>query len=188
MPIPDFDHNQVLPPHLGDPRLLDELSPFPATSEEVCAKFCTSSERRAILQGWLDFRQRLSELKIVDGFQWLDGSFLEDIEASETRAPKDLDLVTFFVLPAGLSPSGFAAMMLAELPGFFDPDQSRQTFKLDHFAVHLQSNGKSLVDATRYWTGLFSHRRTGVWKGMLRVELNTAASDTKAAQILSKKL
>jgi hypothetical protein len=52
--------------------------------------------------------------------------------------------------------------------------------------VHLQVNGKALVDITRYWTGLFSHRRNGVWKGMLRVELNTAASDNNAAALLNK--
>jgi len=186
MPIPDFDHNQVLPPHLGDPRQADELSPFPVTSEEVCAKLATSPERRAILQGWLDFRQRLATFNIADGFQWLDGSFMEDIETSEARAPHDLDLITYFVLPPGLPPSQFISTVQVGLPEFFDRDRSRQTFHLDHFPVHLQVNGKALVDITRYWTGLFSHRRNGVWKGMLRVELNTAASDNNAAALLNK--
>ena len=77
MPIPNFDHNQVLPPHLGDPRVRSQLSPYPATSEEVCRKFATSDERGEILRGWLQFRQRLLALGVTDGFQWLDGSFLE---------------------------------------------------------------------------------------------------------------
>ena len=99
MAIPDFDHNQVMPPHIGDPRRPDQLSPYPATSEEVCRKFGTSPDRRAILRGWLNFRTRLTQLGIVSGFQWLDGSFLEDIEGIEARQPRDLDLITFFVPP-----------------------------------------------------------------------------------------
>lgn len=186
MPIPDFDHNQVLPPHLGDPRQPDELSPFPATSKEVCAKLATSAERKSILQGWLVFRRRLTQLNITDGFQWLDGSFLEDIEAAESRPPKDLDVLTFFALPAGMTSNDFVAQVEPVLPEFFDRDLSKATFHLDHFPVNLATPGIELVDLTRYWTGLFSHRRNGVWKGMLRIELNTAASDTEAAQILNE--
>jgi hypothetical protein len=37
---------------------------------------------------------------------------------------------------------------------------------------------------TRYWIGLFSHRRDGIWKGMLRMELNTAADDIAAGDFL----
>jgi hypothetical protein len=38
MPIPPFDLNLVLPPHLGDPTVLDELSPYPCTTVELCAR------------------------------------------------------------------------------------------------------------------------------------------------------
>ena len=186
MSIPDFDHNQVLPPHLGDPRHPDQLSPFPATSKEVCDKFSSSPERRVILQGWLDFRKQLTHMKIVNGFQWLDGSFMEDIEASEARPPHDLDLITFFSLPSGMSSAQFIANTQGSLPEFFDRDLSKLNFHLDHFPVYLDTGGETLVDTTRYWTGLFSHRRNAVWKGMLRVELNTVTDDTDAAQILQK--
>ncbi|HEX9784266.1 MAG TPA: hypothetical protein VGA56_16255 [Opitutaceae bacterium] len=40
------------------------------------------------------------------------------------------------------------------------------------------------VEWTRSWTGLFSHRRDGIWKGMLRIDLNTPAEDTKASALL----
>jgi len=94
--IPDFDHNLVLPPHTGDPRSPGEVSPYPCTSVDLCRKFSTSPERQAIWGGFLDFRDRLRAEGLTQGFQWLDGNFLEDIEAQEGRAPRDLDVVTFF--------------------------------------------------------------------------------------------
>jgi hypothetical protein len=184
MPIPDFDKNQVLPPHLGDPRYPNQLSPYPTTTEEVCVKFATTDERREILRGWLAFRQRLTALGVHAGFQWLDGSFLENIELSERRAPKDLDLVTFYVTPAGTNPNAFLVLVTSAFPEFVDRDAAKRTFHLDHFPVTLTADPAAVVENTRYWTGLFSHRRDGVWKGMLRVELNTPTVDNAAAAIL----
>ncbi len=184
MPIPDFDHNQVLPPHLGDPRVRAQLSPYPATSEDVCQKFATTDERRDILRGWLRFREKLSRLGVVSGFQWLDGSFLEQIELSESRGPRDLDTITFYVTPAGVNPNAFLTQVLANLPEFVDRDAAKINYRLDHFPVTLTSDPAALVEHTRYWAGLFSHRRDGIWKGMLRVELNTPTIDNAAAAIL----
>ncbi|HEY2343535.1 MAG TPA: hypothetical protein VGH90_10915 [Chthoniobacteraceae bacterium] len=185
MPIPNFDHNEVLPPHLGDPRRPDELTPFPTTSEEVCQRFATSPERRTILDGWLNFRSELSNIGITNGFQWLDGSFLENVEATQGRAPNDLDVVTFYYPPAGVTAAALLPVLQRELPEFFDRPASKARFHLDHFGIHLGTSGIGLVDNTRYWAGLFSHRRDGVWKGMLRVELNTAAHDITAAAVLT---
>jgi len=181
MPIPDFDHNQVIPPHLGDPRIRAQLSPYPTTSEEVCQKFATSDARRDILRRWLRFREELTKLGVNSGFQWLDGSFLEQIEILETRDPNDLDIVTFYLTPTGKTPMAFTAEVVASLPEFVDRDLAKKNFKLDHFPVTLTANGAAIVENTRYWTGLFSHRRDGLWKGMLRVELNTPAADIAAA-------
>ena len=41
------------------------------------------------------------------------------------------------------------------------------------------------VDQTRYWFGLFSHRRaTQQWKGMLELPLGSLAEDHEAANLL----
>lgn len=181
MPIPDFDHNCVLPPVLGNPAVGSQnLSPYPASCEEVCRRFGTSPERRAILVGWLGFRRKIREMGITSGFQWLDGSFAEDIERSEDRQPNDLDLITFFRFPPDFQ--------LAELRDVFPEFQNRVAcrarFRLDHFPIHLGMPSESLVETVRYWTGLFSHRRDGVWKGMLRVELNTPSEDDAAERLL----
>ncbi len=39
---------------------------------------------------------------------------------------------------------------------------------------------------TRYWISLFSHNRLGVWKGMLRIALNTPSEDAAARLELSQ--
>jgi hypothetical protein len=38
---------------------------------------------------------------IVEGFQWIDGSFIEDAEKSRGRPPADIDIITFGGRPAG---------------------------------------------------------------------------------------
>jgi hypothetical protein len=49
-PIPDFDHNLVLPPHLGDPVNRSQLSPYRCSTLDLVRKLGTSPERRAILE------------------------------------------------------------------------------------------------------------------------------------------
>jgi hypothetical protein len=78
MPIPAFA-NDVLPPHTGDPRRREQLSPFPCTTTELCQRFATTPERLAILDGFPRFRELLAQAGFVSGFQWVDGSFLENI-------------------------------------------------------------------------------------------------------------
>ncbi len=182
MTIPAFDHNGVLPPHRGDPRRRAELSPYPVTSLQVVERFFTSPEREAILRGWLALRTQLVADGMTDGFQWLDGSFMEDIERRETRPPGDIDVVTFY-RPAPAFHIQFAA--LVALPAWADRDAAKQTYHVDHFLVDLTVAGEVLVDHTRYWSGLFSHTRDAVWKGMLRVQLQTPADDQAALDRLN---
>ena len=75
MPIPSFDYNNVLPPHLGNPTNSNHLSPYPCTILELCHQFSTSKERILILKNFVTFRQRMTAEGIINGFQWLDGSW-----------------------------------------------------------------------------------------------------------------
>ncbi len=182
MPVPDFDHNGVIPPHLGNPVVLADLSPYPSTCVELCEALGTTPERRAILQGLLNLRGFLRHVGFVQGFQWLDGSFVEDVEHAENRPPGDIDVVTFVAYPMD------AAFLLPGAPGGVLADRAgvKQQFRVDHFVVNLIWDGPTIVEFTRYWAGLFSHSKaTGVWKGMLRLELDTAADDAAAVQILT---
>lgn len=179
-PIPAFDHNLVLPPHLGDPTSLVQLSPYPCTTLDLCQRFGTTAERREILGKFLDFRDRLRMEGLTNGFQWLDGSFLEDVEAREGRAPRDLDVVTVYSgydLP-------FQSRLFTNFPEVANPALSKANYSLDHYPFDAGYDPGATVEFTRYWILLFSHNRLGVWKGMLKIDLNTPGDDADARQEL----
>src|SRR5260221_6895823 len=125
--IPTWNAQGVLSP-------LDVLNPTSATRSpyrvsltDLILRFNTSPERNAILDGFLRFRAALHETGVVAGFQWLDGSFLEDIETLESRSPNDIDVVTFFHLPVGVT----QAALKSKNPILFDLGQAKLTFSVD---------------------------------------------------------
>jgi len=181
MPIPDFDHNNVIPPHLGNPIDRTHLSPYTCSILELCHKFSTSAVRIQILKNFILFRQRMTALGIVYGFQWLDGSFLENIEVSEARPPKDLDVVTFF---GGLSIAD-QTNIRATFPEFSNPGLAKNNFQLDHYPVDYSYHPDVTIENTRYWIQLFTHNRVGVWKGILKLSLNTPIDDQHAFDYLN---
>jgi hypothetical protein len=181
-PIPDFDHNLVLPPHLGSPTDPSQLSPYPCTTINLCEKLATSAERRAILTKFLDFRERLRGTGLTNGFQWLDGSFLEDVETRLGRPPADLDVVTVYW---GYD-TPFQARVAAAFPEFSSPRLAKASFSIDHYPLDASYAPDRTVEFTRYWALLFSHNRLGVWKGMLKVDLDTPADDIAARNALAR--
>lgn len=180
-PIPDFDHNNVLPPHLGSPAQLFDSSPYKCTILELCQQFATSKERIEILKGFIAFRKTMNEIGILHGFQWLDGSFLENIEISESRAPNDLDLVTFY---SGSSMTNEIDIRNT-FPEFGNPELSKTNFKLDHYPFDYTHDPNFTVEYTRYWLQLFTHKRNGIWKGILQIPINTPNDDEDAMVYLN---
>lgn len=179
--IPAFDHNFVLPPHLGNPTALDQISPYKCTTLDLCKTFAISADRIEILKGFLRFREQLTKLGLVNGFQWLDGSFLEDVETRENRPPNDLDMVTVYW---GYN-LAFQQQLIVDFPDFVDVRLSKSNYKLDHYPFDAQHSPINTVEYTRYWIQLFSHNRDAVWKGMLHVELNTPNEDQEALIFLN---
>ena len=53
------------------------------------------------------------------------------------------------------------------------------------YFVDLDSDPTGVVSQTRYWFGLFSHRRGGLWKGMLELSLAVSADDTDALALVT---
>ncbi len=101
--IPAWNSAGVLPPiRPNAPGSSPDRSPYVVDLAVLVDRFATSTERMAILDGLLRFRAALHAAGITSGFQWLDGSFLEQVEALEGRAPRDIDVVTFLALPQGL--------------------------------------------------------------------------------------
>jgi hypothetical protein len=151
---------------------------------EVVLRFATSPERRTILGGYLRYRGRLHAVGLVVGFQWLDGSFLENIELLEARHPQDLDVVTFYQLPAGVS----QAQVLAREPGLFPRNLAEQVafkslYNVDAYLVDLATPPNRLVQMSAYWYGMWSHRRDARWKGYLAIDLSPAEDGTAAGHL-----
>ncbi|MBE2295247.1 MAG: hypothetical protein IAF00_09855 [Phycisphaerales bacterium] len=171
--IPAFNLSGVLPPFLGpSPTGRTEMSPYAVSMVEVVKHFATSHERIHILTGLLDFRAALRAVGIVDGFQWLDGSFVEDVEKMRNRAPADVDIVTFAHRPTA-SPDEWRRLVSDHLY-LFDPRITKAQYHCDAYFVDLDKKPFLVVDDTRYWFGLFSHQRvTSLWKGMLSVPLQS---------------
>ena len=170
--IPPFNHSGVLPPYLGDsPQQHASSSPYTATAFDVVERFATSPVRRRILRGWLEMRAELSALGFVDGFQWLDGSFVEDVEADQRRDPNDVDLVTFASTPAGMSIQQVQELLDGR-PELFTSSGARSRFHCDAYMVRLDGVPRKVVTRAAYYLGLFSHRRRdNLWKGLLQVPL-----------------
>lgn len=132
------------------------------------------------MRGLLEFRAALHALDLVGGFQWIDGSFLEDIETVERRQPRDIDLVTFFRLPEGRSQTSLEEAS-AEL---FDPQAVGRRYGVHAYFVQLsEAEPELLVDQGTYWNSLWSHRRSGQWKGYLQVDLAPAGDREAVANL-----
>ncbi|MCL2004836.1 MAG: hypothetical protein FWG73_01615 [Planctomycetaceae bacterium] len=71
-------------------------SPYRIGLSEFVDYFSYSKQRIEILDGFLRFREGLHKSGLSSGFQWLNGSFLENIEDLESRHPNDIDVVTFY--------------------------------------------------------------------------------------------
>jgi hypothetical protein len=117
---------------------------------------------------------------MTDAFQWIDGSFLEDVEVAEGRPPRDIDVVTFY----WSADPDFSKNLAQTFPDILNHAKIKADFRTDHFPMDIGYHPATTVEITRFWTGLFSHTRAGVWKGMLRVDLNTEADDVAASVIL----
>jgi hypothetical protein len=182
MPIPPFSIDGVLPPYVGPSGpggSSQDMSPYEASAVEIVSTFGTSAKRKTILTHWLDHRADLRALGFQQGFQWLDGSFVE------YKDPNDLDVVTFvFRPPTAIDGAKFNALVTANRH-VFDPTQVKARYMLDAFFVDLNAVPESVVSVSRYWFG-FSHRRVDeLWKGMLQVRLESVADDLAARTILA---
>ncbi|RSE88615.1 DUF6932 family protein [Achromobacter denitrificans] len=171
--IPAFNISGVLPPFTGaEPGNRAQMSPYKSTVLDMARHLGTSLQRVELLIGLLMYRTALKASGVSLGFQWIDGSFVEDVEVTRGRPPADIDVVTFGRLPG--TPQEF----LAAHEHLLDARRTKQMYKCDAYFVDLGKDSTKLVDDTRYWFGLFSHQReTSLWKGMLQINLDEDDSD-----------
>jgi hypothetical protein len=184
--IPDFTISGILPPFLGPtPTASALMSPYETTLVKIAGKLCGSDERKVIFRGLLRYRQALAGLGFGDGFQWLSGSFLEDIENLEKRHPNDVDVVTFCHRPAGIVHDADWQRFVNANLGLLLGHLVKPVYKCDAYFVDLNTAPANVVNQARYWFGLFSHRRNGLWKGLLHVPLSVTQDDADASSIVS---
>ncbi len=180
VPIPNWNSRGVLPPiNSADPTSSDR-SPYRVSLVDFVLRFGNTDPRRRIVAGFLDFRSALHGIGVDNGFQWLDGSFLEDIERVENRPPRDLDVVTFFRLPEGRT----QRTLRDAAPNIFDKAYCEENFHVDAYFQPLDDGSpESLVARSAYWYSVWSHRRSGYWKGYLQLDLSNTDDEIARANI-----
>jgi len=167
--IPTWNARGLLPPiRSSEEPTSVKRSPYEANLLEVVQRFSTSPERTAILNGLLRFRRALFDAGLEKGFQWLDGSFFENIEALEDRPPRDIDVVTFFDL------KGVNQHYLVEHHSdLFDVEKVRESYRVDGYYFPIpESPDQYFIRRVSYWYSLWSHRRDHTWKGFVQVPLS----------------
>jgi hypothetical protein len=171
----------------GSPTEPGETAPYRVELAEFVQRFGDTDERREILEGLVAYRNALRAAGITSGFQWLDGSFVEDCEKNRGRPPKDIDIITFSMRPKAHAESGAWRAFVQSRPDLFDPETTKEHFKCDAYFVDLGVHPVHLVAQTRYWFGLFSHQRdTYLWKGM--IEIPFLGDDADVQRILSSEV
>jgi hypothetical protein len=142
MPIPPFSIDGVLPPYVGPSGpggFSHDMSPYVASAVEIVSTFGTSGKRKKILAHWLDHRADLRAVGLQQGFQWLDGSFVED------KDPNDLDVVTFVFRPPTAADDATFNTFLTTNRHVIDPIQIKARYMLDVFFVDLNAFPESVA-------------------------------------------
>ena len=179
--IPEFNMAGVIPPiRPNAPGYSPDRSPYVVDINKVVSRFATTPKRIQILKGFLTFRQNFFVLGVVNGFQWIDGSFCQDIEAIESRDPGDIDVVTFFYPPKNLTTE-----IIEGINNLIDFEYTKPRFNVDAYGMQL---GTIFNDATvkqlSYWYSMWSHRKSdNMWKGFIQVPLSPEADKQAILEI-----
>lgn len=162
--IPPWNPQGVLPPvRPGTGGTAADRSPYRVSLDQLITTFAISSERATIFQGFLDYRAALHTAGISVGFQWVNGSFVENIAALEGREPNDVDVVTF----CGLAAEGHDHLFTSAV--------MKETFHIDAYLYRLDLPLTSdRVRWITYWYSLLAHRRSHLWKGFVQLDLSPA--------------
>lgn len=172
--IPLHTQSGVLPPFYPGTLPSDPgaMAPYQVQLSEFLIRFGTTIQRINLLKRFIKYRTDLQSKGISEGFQWVDGSFVEQVEITQSRSPKDIDVVTFFFRPDGLTDMDSWEKFVQENSKIFDANTLREEYSTDGYYVDLYIHPAYLVHQIQYWFGLFSHQReTYLWKGLVQIPL-----------------
>ena len=181
-PFTPWDSEGFIPPIGSDGSTSPNRSPYAVSLSELVEDFGHTPTRQRLLTGFLDYRAELHQAGLERGFQWINGSFLENIEDNEQRDPNDIDVVTFFHLPDGYTEATFYDAHQS----IFDQGAIKSKYEVDAHYVYFDTDYIDyIVASSTYWYSLWSHTRDGSWKGYLRTGLDdedeAARNDTGRA-------
>lgn len=182
--LPSWNSLGLIPPIDEQQPASAERSPYTVSLTDFVLRFGQTQPRRVVLDGFLKYRAALHAAGLVSGFQWVDGSFLENVEVIEARTPNDIDVVTFFDLPAGKSQID----MLQQFPDLFPTtrvvqQKLKDTYSVDAYVEHLGKAPSRLVRQSSYWYSMWSHRRNQAWKGFVQIDLAPTGDALAIAQL-----
>lgn len=180
----------MLPPFTGtEPGLLATQSPHVATPLELVHRFGTTPHRNLLLRGLLGYRAALRGIGLTQGFQWIDGSFVEDKETILGLPPSDIDVVTLFERPPSVADE--ASWRIHVAPHrftLFNPKHCKANYHCDAYPIDLGTSGSNVARLSAFWFGLFSHQRdTQRWKGIVQCALGADGIDDAASDELARR-
>lgn len=166
----------LLPPvYPGHETAFDTRSPYRVTPEYFVTHFGKNNERLKLLRSFFDFRARIYQAGGNGGFQWVNGSFVENKELIKKKKPNDIDVVTF--LENTPSDSSLA-----------DSGAMKRLYSVDsHWVIFSRHSKAELVYLVVYWYSLWGHQRDSLqWKGFLEIPLDKKLDDD-AIKLLNQK-
>lgn len=174
-------HGVVSPIAEGENGGSQNRSPYLIDIVSFVSQFAFSSERITILLKLLDYRQAIYRANIDTGFQWINGSFTEDVERLRNRPPNDIDLVTF-IHDNNIEPN---EQWVESHSYIFNNEQVKDVYNVDSYWVNMDEISKpQLAKYATYWYSMWSHQRvTNIWKGFYQISL-TPQDDIIARQWL----
>ena len=172
MPIPAFTIDGVLPPFvgpLGPGGSPQDMTPYVVSAVEIVATLATTAYRQTILRNWLTHRAALRSIGFDKGFQWLDGSFVEQ------KVPQDIDIVTFTNRPTNALDLRSLSNLVHANIGLFDHILVKKSFLMDAFFVDLNGSPENLVNLVKVlaWAILSSAGVTAYGRECCRSVLRT---------------
>jgi hypothetical protein len=182
--LPTFNMRGLLPPINGPDDTHADRSPYFCTMTELCSALGTSDHRKGLLRNLIGYRALIASDDFVEGVQFINGSFVENIEEIEGRNPNDIDVFSILAPPAKYVNSPALWQTTGSVfwqNEIVDNLKNKTRFSVDCYALMLNiSNLGDFLRQSLYWYSLFSHKRSNhEWKGFAAVPLNS--TDDQAA-------
>ncbi len=177
MPLPQFDGTGLLPAFIGSDATTADRSPYIVSMPELVVRFGTSPERRQLLRNLIEYRKVIASGGYDTGIQFIDGSFVEDIENIKGRPPRDIDIYSLLGMPEKYKND--KAFWISEGMAYWSGEiahrnKNKNRYQLDTYGDIIDTLPvPNFITRVIYWYGLFSHQRdTNTWKGFAALPLS----------------